>query len=52
MEKQKRERKYLTIDRFENFVTNEFAHVSIYAKASFWVSLTILAAIIGRYIIG
>jgi len=44
--------KYLTIDRFEKFVSNEFWHVRQYAKWSLWISLAILTAIIVKFIVG
>ena len=44
--------KYMTIERFERFVSNEFWHVKQYARWSLWVSLAILVAIIARFILG
>ena len=44
--------KYLTIEMFERFISNDFWHVKQYARWSFWVSLTILATIVARFIIG
>jgi len=47
-----RKPKYLTEERFERFVGNEFWHVKQYSKASLWISLAILVAIIARFIMG
>ena len=52
-----RKPKYLTIKRFEEFINNDFWHIKQevwhakwYAKASFWISLAILTAIIAKFI--
>ena len=42
--------KYLTKDEFFKFVHNDFYHLKLYAKASFWISLTVLAVIIAKFI--
>ena len=47
-----RKPKYLTVDMFNEFKNNDFWHVKQYAKWSLWVSITVLAAIIARFIIG
>jgi hypothetical protein len=43
--------KYLTVERFEKFLSNDFWHLKIMVKASFWITLTILAAIIAQWAI-
>ena len=47
-----RKPRYLTIERFEKWVMNDYWHTKLYARASFWVSLVILAAIIVKFITG
>lgn len=43
---------YMTIEMFEKFMTNDFYHLKLAVHASLWISLTILAAIIARWVIG
>ena len=47
-----RKPRYLTIERFDRWVNNEFWHTKQYAKWSLWISLVILTAIIAKFIIG
>jgi len=54
-----RKPKWLTIKRFDEFVNNDIRHIKedawktkLYARASFWVSVTVLAAIIVKFITG
>ena len=47
-----RKPRYLTIERFDRWITGDYWHTKMYAKASFWVSLMILGAIIANYIVG
>lgn len=44
--------KYLTIERFEKFMGNEFWHLKIKVNAVLWIVLTILAAIIAKWVLG
>ena len=50
--KRGRPNRYLTVERFNEFVSNDFWHVQQYARWSLWISLTILAAIIVKFIVG
>ena len=43
--------KYLTIELFEKFVNNEFWHIKQYAKWSVWLSLVVLATLIGTLVV-
>jgi hypothetical protein len=54
-----RKPRYLTIERFEKWLDNDYAHTQCdtwkakwYARSSFWVSVTVLAAIIAKFITG
>ena len=54
-----RKPRYVTIERFEDFINNDVAHMKqdifrnrFYSKGSFWVSLAIMTAIIAQFIIG
>lgn len=47
-----RRAKYLTVDRFEKFVSNEFWHLKVKTNAVLWITLTILAAIIAKWVLG
>lgn len=44
--------KYLTIERFEKFVSNDFWHLKVKVNAVLWVVLAILAAIIAKWVMG
>ncbi len=44
-----RKPKYLTVDRFETFVSNEFWHVQVKVNALLWLCGIILAAIIAAW---
>ena len=43
---------YLTSARFEYFLSNEFSHLKIRVSIVFWVTLTILGAIIAKWVMG
>lgn len=44
--------RYLTTQQFQTFLNQDFYHLKLYSKASFWISLTILGAIVANYIMG
>ena len=47
-----RKPKYLTAEVFQQFLNNEFSHLKIRVDIVFWVTLTILGAIIAKWVIG
>ena len=47
-----RKPKYLTVDRFDKFLNNEFYHVKLRVDAVFWVTLAVLGAIIAKWVMG
>jgi len=47
-----RKPKYLTIERFEKWVSNDYWHLTAKVNIIFWVMLTILAAIIASWAVG
>ena len=44
--------KYMTIERFEKFCSNDFWHLKVKVNAVLWIVLTILGAIIAKWIMG
>lgn len=51
MYERKEEMKYVSTERFEKFVNNDFYHVKQKVAATLWLSLTILAVLIGTLVI-
>lgn len=43
-------RKYMTIEMFEKFLNNDFYHLQIKVNATMWLSLVILAVVIGTLV--
>ena len=46
-----RPNKYLTISKFEQFISNDFWHLKQKVNALFWIALTILGAIIANWVV-
>ena len=44
--------RYLSIERFERFLTNDFWHLKVKVNAVLWVVLAILTAIIVKWVMG
>ncbi len=42
--------KYMTNDKFDKFLSNDFWHLKVKVNAIMWLCLTILAAIIARWV--
>ena len=51
-ERKNNRRRYLTVERFETFLNNEFYHLKVRVGIIFWVVLAILAAIIASWATG
>ena len=47
-----RKPKYLTVERFEKFLSNDFWHLKVKVNTVLWVCATILAAIIAKWALG
>lgn len=47
-----RPRKYMTVERFEKFVNNEFYHLKLQVKYMIMLGFTILGAVIANFFIG
>ncbi len=45
-------KKYMTIEVFEKFLCNDFWHLKVKVNFIFWVTLTILGAIIAQWAVG
>lgn len=45
-------KKYLTIERFQAFLSNDFWHLKVKVNATLWIVLAILAAIIAKWVMG
>lgn len=42
--------KYVTLDKFDKFVSNEFYHLKLKVNLNTWISLAILGAVIGTLV--
>ena len=47
-----RKPKYLTVEVFNHFLSQDFWHLKIKVNAVLWITLTILAAIIAKWVLG
>ncbi len=51
MYEREEEMRYVSTERFEKFISNEFYHLRVKVNATLWISLTILAVLIGTLVI-